>query len=52
MRLYLIDTDWACAGVETLSGVVEVTAPIFSCFLGQRIDDLKKHYKVQYVETN
>ena len=50
MKLYwLLDTKWACAGIVSVGGVVTETAPIFQRFLGLKIENLKRIYKVQPV---
>ena len=46
---WLLDTQWACAGIVSVDGVVTETAPIFQRFLGLKIEKLKKVYKVQLV---
>ena len=50
MKLYwLLDTGGACAGIVSVDGVVTATAPIFRRFLGLRIENLERIYKVQPV---
>ena len=46
---WLLDTKWACAGIVSVDGMVTETAPIFRRFLGLRIENLKRIYKVQPV---
>ena len=46
---WLLDTGGACAGIVSVDGVVIETAPIFRRFMGLRIENLKKIYKIQPV---
>ena len=46
---WLLDTGGACAGIVSVEGVVVETAPIFRRFMGLRIENLKRIYKVQPV---
>ena len=45
LKLYWIDTRWACGGIITQFGIVIDGAPIFRKFIGQNIARLAKSYK-------
>ena len=48
--LYWIDTGFACGGVVVNNfGVIVESAPIFSKFLGQRFENLKRWNRVKEV---
>ena len=50
MTLYWIDTRWACGGIYAQDGIVKSGAPIFRKFIGQRIQDLSRSYKIMEVK--
>ena len=41
----LIDSGYACAGVEIKDRVIINAAPIFKKLIGQKIDNVLKYYK-------
>lgn len=43
-----LDTRWACGAVVTRGGVVVEAAPIYRCFIGQRLSDVTRrgHYEI------
>ena len=49
MRLYWIDTKWACGGIWVKNKIVYEGAPIFRKFIGQSINRLKQIYQVKKV---
>ena len=52
MRLYWIDTKWACGGIWVKNKIVYEGAPIFKKFIGQSINRLKQIYQVKKLEIN
>lgn len=52
MKLYWIDTGWACGGIWVKDGFVVNGAPIFRKFNGQTLEKLMKSYKVILCEEH
>jgi hypothetical protein len=48
--LYQVISHYACAGVECENDIIINTAPIYNRLKGQNVNDIKKYYKVIYVE--
>ena len=44
-----LDTRWACGAVVTRGGVVVEAAPIYRCFIGQKLSDVTRRGRYEII---
>lgn len=49
-ELYLVDTGYACAGVEVQGGVVTFAAPIFSWMRGKQWETVRQWKNIKRID--
>ena len=49
-EFWLVDTGWACGGVDTVDGVVVNAPPVFRKFIGLKISSLQQRYRVEEIK--